>query len=98
LPVNSLNTIFKEKPFLKFNSGFVSYNMNYRSNIDTPFTEKNILQHNAYGNINLSVANLPFRVNYLLRKSNSAIFRNINDVQLEFDAIQFGNTIRTKHY
>jgi hypothetical protein len=96
LPINSLNTIFKEKPFFKFNGGFISYNMNYRSNIDTPFAEKNILQHNTYGNLNFSVANLPFRVNYLLRRSNSAIFRNINDVQLEFDAMQFGNTIKTK--
>jgi hypothetical protein len=96
LPPNRFNKVFLENPFLKFNGGFISYNMNYRSNIDTPFTEQNILQHNAYGNVNISVANIPLRVNYLLRRSNSNIFQDINDIQVEFDAMQFGNTVRAK--
>lgn len=90
----SLKGLLKPGPLVKLNGGFISYNLNYRSNIDTPFLEKNILQHNIYGNMNLSVAGIPLKINYLIRRSNSTVFRDINDIQFEFDAMQFGNTIR----
>lgn len=92
--INSLKELLFKKPFFKMNGGFITYNMNYRSAIDTPFAEKNILQHNAYGNFNVSIANIPFNVNYLFRRSNSSIYRNINDVQVVFDAMQFNNNIK----
>jgi len=93
LPAISFNGMLRTKPFIKLNSGWLSYNFNYRSNVDTPFTEKNIQQHNSYGYLNLSVAGLPFNVNYLIRRSNSAYFRDINDVQIQFDALQFRNSL-----
>src|SRR5580704_2100985 len=34
----------KKAPFIDFRGGYVSYSLNYRSNPDTPFTEKNLLQ------------------------------------------------------
>lgn len=98
----SLNSIFTFKkiisprPLLKFNRGIISYNTSYRSNIDTPFIEKNILQHNVYGNMGLSVAGIPLKINYLIRRSNSSFFRNINDVQAEFDVMQFSSGIRDR--
>jgi hypothetical protein len=95
LPVSNPNKI-KDNPFLKFNGGAISYNMNYRSNIDTPFAEKNILQHNAYGNINFSVMNIPLVMNFLIRRSNSTIFRDINDLQLEFNPIQLANNLQVR--
>jgi hypothetical protein len=96
----SFNSIFNFKSIapnrsgIKINRGFISYNTNYRSNIDTPFIEKNILQHNVYGNMNVSVANIPLKVNYLVRRSNSTFFRDINDIQVEFDAMQYAAGIR----
>src|SRR6266700_2083653 len=53
------------KPVLLFGGGFLDYNFDYRSNIDTPYAEKNIAKHNAIGRINLLVAGmLPLAVNY----------------------------------
>lgn len=88
-----VKSIFSAKPFFLFRGGNIAYNLNYRSNIDTPFIEKNILQHNSYGSFNFSVGNLPFKLNYLLRRSNSNLFKNINDVQLEYDSRYFNNNI-----
>lgn len=93
LPSISFKAMLQTTPFVRLNSGWLSYNFNYRSNVDTPFTEKNIQQHNSYGYLNLSVAGLPFNVNYLIRRSNSAYFREINDVQVQFDALQFRNNL-----
>lgn len=91
-PYKKLN--FK-KSFLKISGGLVSYNFNYRSTIDTPFIEKDIMQHNAYGNINVSLFNIPLKVNYLLRRSNSTFFSNISDVQIEFDSREFNSGFRS---
>ncbi len=93
LPSFSFKTMVSSKPLIKLNGGYVSYNMNYRSNADTPFLEKNIQQHNAYGYVNLSVAGLPFNVNYFIQRSNSAYLRDINDIQVQFDPIQFRNNL-----
>jgi len=82
------------KPLLRFKGVFVSYNFNYRSNIDTPFSEKNIAQHNVNGSFNLLVGNiLPLNVIYWLRKSNSELFRDAADVQVQFDATGFRNNL-----
>lgn len=91
----SFRQLFERKLLLKYNGGFISYNFNHRSNIDTPFLEKNITQHNITGNLNFTVAgNLPFTVNYWSRQSNSVYFRNITDVQIIFDATRFRNLIQ----
>src|SRR5690348_3388650 len=80
------------KPLLRIKGGFVSYIFNYRSNIDTPFSEKNIAQHNIAGTFNLLAGNiLPLNVIYWLRKSNSDLFRDVADVQVQFDAAAFRN-------
>ncbi len=93
IPAYSLNSLFSAKPFLTFNGGYVSYNMYSRSIIDTPIFEKNILQNTVNGSLNFSAANIPLRINYLLRRSNSNYFRDINDVQLEFDIQRFQQNI-----
>lgn len=94
------NKIFQATPkrsFVVLNGGFISYNLNYRSNIDTPFLENNIVQHNAYGSMNISLFNIPFKVNYLLRRSNSTFFSDINDVQIEFDSRQYNSGFRSAY-
>lgn len=72
--------------FLDISGGSVSYAMNYRSIIDTPYAEKNILQHNVSGAVNFLLAGfMPLQLTYLIRRSNSEIFRNIHDLQLSLD-------------
>lgn len=82
------------KPLLKIGGGYISYNLNYRSGIDTPVVEKNITQHNLNGSMKLSFAGIPMRANYLLRRSNSVYFRNINDIQIEYDAGTYRNNLQ----
>jgi len=91
---HTLKGLLKPRPLLQFTGGMVSYNFDYRSNIDTPFLEKNIAQHQLLSSLNMTVAgSLPFRVNAFIRKSNSAVFRDINDVQVIFDAAAFRNMV-----
>ncbi|AXY74711.1 hypothetical protein D3H65_12270 [Paraflavitalea soli] len=98
LPQDSLkfdfNNPFKKllltKPLLKVNGGYISYQFNYRSAIDTPYVEKDIAQHNITGNLFLTVAgHLPVRLTWWSRQSNSRVFRDITDVQASFDAPAF---------
>ena len=96
-----LDNPFKEltvrRPWLKLADVYVSYQFNYRSNIDTPFAESNIQQHGIFAKSDFVVGGLvPFSVSYWGRQSNSAIFRDINDVQVNFDAAQFRAGLRAK--
>ncbi len=93
MPSISFKGMLHPKPLIQLNGGRLSYNYNYRSSVDTPFAEKNIQQHNSYGYLKLSIAGLPFNVNYLIRRSNSTFFHDINDVQIQFDALQFKNNL-----
>jgi hypothetical protein len=81
--------LFKNKPFLRLDGGYVAYQFNYRSNIDTPYVEKNIAQHNITGQLNVTLAGLPLQANFWLRQSNSHIFRDITDVQVSFNTNVF---------
>ena len=72
----------KHQPAFRFTGGYAGYNFNYRSNIDTPYTEKNIVQHNISGQLHVALSGyIPLQVNYRVRKSNSAIFRDLASVQ-----------------
>jgi len=93
LKADSLHKISKA-PLLSFKGGYVNYNFAYRSNIDTPYAEKDITQHILTGSLNFVVANyIPLRVNYWLRRSNSNLFHDITDVQLAFDPTGLKNTL-----
>ncbi len=87
---NPFKKLLNAKPRLAITGGYVSYQFNYRSAIDTPYVEKDIAQHNITGNLNLTVAGyLPLRVTWWSRQSNSRIFRDITDVQASFDGAAF---------
>jgi len=84
------------KPWFRLTGGFVSYDFNYRSNIDTPFIEKDLSQHQLMVGANVLVGNLiPLRVNAYLRRSNSSYFPSINDVQVLFDPNAFRERFNT---
>lgn len=81
---------FSSKPFLRIGSGYINYNWNYRSGIDTPIIEKNISQHLVSGSFNTTIANsIPLRVTYFERRSNSNIFRDFRDVRVELNTQEF---------
>lgn len=82
------------KPLIGFGGGYITYNYNYRSSIDTPFAENNIGQHNITGSLQTVIAKaLPFRINFWIRRSNSVLYQNITDIQVSFDAVGFRNQL-----
>ena len=94
IPTISLKTLLKTRPFISHGKGYISYNVNYRSSIDTPIAERNVLQQNINGSVSLSVAAIPLKTNFLLRRSNSSYFSNINDIQCEFDVNTFRGNLQ----
>ena len=80
----------QEKSGIRFNGGYVGYSYYYRGNLDTPYTEKNIGQHQVLSTLNLVLAGMiPLRVNSFIRRSNSTLFRDITDIQVSFDAAAY---------
>jgi hypothetical protein len=69
------------------NGGYISYAANYRSIVDTPYAEKNIFQHFVTGQASFSEAGIPLQATWLIRRSNSDFFRNIQDFQISYDPI-----------
>ncbi|WP_207512925.1 hypothetical protein [Longitalea luteola] len=93
---NPFDKRFLTHPAVRVNGGMVCYNFNYRSLIDTPYAEKNILQHNVTGKLNVTVAGIfPLQLNYWMRQSNSDFFKDIYDVQLAFSGSEFHQKIRS---
>ena len=78
------------KPLIAFNNGRVDYTYLYRSNIDTPFIQQDVYQQQVNATAGLTIGSLlPLRVNTQIRRSNSPLFRNVTDVQVEFDMAAF---------
>jgi hypothetical protein len=94
--IPSLKGMLFGPPILRLTNGYVNYNFNYRSNIDTPYAEKNIQQHHVQGQFNALIAgSLPIQVNYWLRQTNSQIFKDIADVQVSFNGPAFRNHLQS---
>jgi hypothetical protein len=90
VPHLSKNLSLPKKAMFDFKGGFVSYNWNFRSNIDTPFQEKNLSQHFFTTNLNFTIAqNIPIIVSYYDRESNSKYFRDYRDFRIEFNTQEF---------
>lgn len=91
------DNLFTSKPLLQFTGGYASYHFNYRSNMDTPYVESNIAQHNVSGTMHFRIAGLiPLLALYRIQRSNSRIFRDITDVQLSFNANEFRNNLQSE--
>lgn len=81
---------FPHGPLLQFTGGQVSYDWNYRSQIDTPFQEHGIVQNLITARMGFNVAAFyPVTVTYFERESNSQYFRDYRDVRVEFNAAEF---------
>ncbi len=85
LPKN-VDSVLKSTKLLEIRGGFVSYQWNYRSNIDTPFLEKDLSQHFLSAGLDITVAGkLPVRVTLFHRSSNSLMFRDYTDFRVDYD-------------
>jgi len=82
-------------PFLTVH-GNILYNFSYRSYIDTPFAESNVMQHLVQTNLNFLIkGKYPLRMTVSNRSSNSPYFKNATDVTVEFNQYQLLNNIKT---
>lgn len=90
-PLKLIDSLFNKnlslkKSIVRFTGGYTAYNFNYRSNVDTPFVDKNVYQNNLAGQLNMLVTgSIPLQVNFWGRQTNSSIFRNIADVRISFN-------------
>ncbi|THU39415.1 hypothetical protein FAM09_12990 [Niastella caeni] len=83
-------------PFLQVH-GNVMYNVNYYSNIDTPFNEQHVYQHTIQTYLDITVkGQYPMRVYLTNRFSNSNLFRNFSDLNLNYNNTQFTQKIKTQ--
>jgi hypothetical protein len=96
-PSLSLPKLNARRP-LQLTGGNTTYNYDYRSNIDTPFTDKNVSQHQLTGQLNVTAfQSIPLQVTFFIRRTNSSLFRDINDVRVDFDANQYAQLIRDNY-
>ncbi len=83
-------------PFLQVH-GNIMYNVNYYSNIDTPFNEQDIYQHTVQTYLDVTVkGKYPMRVYLTNRFTNSRLFRNFSDLNLNYNNTQFTQKIKTQ--
>lgn len=84
----------KRVPFLQIH-GNVMYNVNYYSNIDTPYNEQDIYQHTIQTYLDITVkGKYPMRVYLTNRFSNSNLFRDFSDINLSFNPTVFKQRIK----
>ncbi len=77
--------------------GNISYNFNYRSYIDTPFAEKDIMQHSVQARLNVKLKDkYPFTVYLTSRRSNSPYFSNATDISFQFRQAEMLEDIKRK--
>jgi hypothetical protein len=76
-------------PFLSIH-GNVMYDYYYQSNIDTPYTEKDIYQHTIQTNLSITVKNkYPLRFSFSTQTGNSSLFRNLTGARLYYSNRDF---------
>jgi hypothetical protein len=88
VPLERIAMLYKEYAKPKFITvhGNVLYSFFYRSQIDTPFAENNVMQHLVQTNLNVLVKEkYPLRITISNRNSNSAYFKNATDINVQFN-------------
>jgi hypothetical protein len=85
------------KPLIAFDHAMVSYGYDFRSLIDTPYFIQNLSQQQARSYFGFTLAErLPFTGSIYIRKSNSPVFRDIYDVQLQFDVERYKSILSSR--
>lgn len=98
--INSKNITYSFiKPSIKFLTvhGNITYNLNYRSYIDTPFTQNDVVQQSLQTRLDITLKEqLPFTVFFTTRRSNSPFFNNATDVSFQFRQQEMLSSIKKK--
>lgn len=82
---NIIITENQRKQPLFLNSGNVSYFFNYRSFLDTPFQQQDLMQHVVQARVDMQIAkHIPVSMFINHRNSNSPFFSNLTDVTFSF--------------
>jgi hypothetical protein len=75
--------------------GDISYDFFYRSDIDTPYADNNIQQHNIRANIQILIAKqLPVTLQVNTRQTNSYLFKNYTDLNFQFNGQQYKSNLK----
>ncbi|PWU02593.1 MAG: hypothetical protein C5B52_05060 [Bacteroidetes bacterium] len=78
-------------------SGNIMYDVNYRSRVDTPFTENNIYQHTLQTRLNfLYKEKYPFRLFLTTHFSNSPWLRKYTDLNFQYIQSDFARIVKKR--
>jgi hypothetical protein len=78
------------KPKLITLHGNISYDFFYRSKIDTPYIQQNMQQHNERVWLDIMIkGKYPFKVGFSARQSNSPFYRDLFNMNVNFDKYGF---------
>ncbi len=84
------------KPFLVVH-GNVTYDFYYQSNSDTPYLEKDLYQHTLQTYLDITVKDqYPLRIGFSTQQGNSALFRDITGVNMQYTNRDFKNALMQK--
>ena len=96
-PVENNRTSNRPHPII-FDKGYINYQWIHRTGLDTPFIETNSSQQLLQTSFSIvSADEIPIRISYFERHSNSQIFQDFRDLKVEFDAQGFSDIQRLKN-
>ncbi|OJY79195.1 MAG: hypothetical protein BGP13_18340 [Sphingobacteriales bacterium 40-81] len=88
---NITGDIFKPpSSLITIGGGYVNYNYMYRSALDTPFVEQHLGQHMIMAALDIAVADIPVKITYYGRRSNSSYLKDYNDFRAELNTPELG--------
>jgi hypothetical protein len=84
------------KPFLQVH-GNVMYDLYYQSGVDTPYQQKDVYQHTLTTYLDITVKDqYPVRVGFSTTRGNSAMFRNVTGLNLQYTNRDFRSMLLDK--
>jgi len=85
-----------KKPWLTVH-GNVMYDLYYQSGVDTPYQQKDVYQHTLTTYLDITVKDqYPVRVAFSTTRGNSAMFRNITGLNLQYTNRDFKSILLNK--
>lgn len=86
----------KREPVLQIH-GDITYDFFYRSAIDTPYADQNVIQHGLQANIYATIKKtFPVAIQINARQSNSYLFKNYVDANIRFDGQTYQSLIKER--
>ncbi|WP_153799834.1 hypothetical protein [Foetidibacter luteolus] len=77
--------------------GNVLYDVNYYSNLDTPYAQQDVYQHTVQAYLDITVKDhYPMRLFFTTRFGNARLLKSFNNVNLLFNSYQFQQTVRDR--